>query len=66
MRNKGSGRGAGKTFPYKEKRILLAEDNDLNAEIAQTLLGSYDFSGGTQEERKGSAEELSEKAGWVL
>ena len=27
----------------KEKRILLAEDNDLNAEIAQTLLGSYNF-----------------------
>lgn len=28
---------------FNEKRILLAEDNDLNAEIAQTLLGSYDF-----------------------
>ena len=26
-----------------EKRILLAEDNDLNAEIAQTLLGSYNY-----------------------
>lgn len=28
---------------FEERRILLAEDNDLNAEIAQTLLGSYDF-----------------------
>jgi two-component system CheB/CheR fusion protein len=28
---------------FKESRILLAEDNDLNAEIAQTLLGSYGF-----------------------
>ena len=28
---------------YKEIHILLAEDNDLNAEIAQTLLGSYHF-----------------------
>lgn len=26
-----------------EKRTLLAEDNDLNAEIAQTLLGSYNY-----------------------
>ena len=29
--------------PFEGKRILLAEDNDLNAEIAQTLLGSYGF-----------------------
>lgn len=28
---------------FNEKRILLAEDNDLNAEIAETLLESYDF-----------------------
>ena len=28
---------------FSGKRILLAEDNELNAEIAQTLLGSYDF-----------------------
>ena len=40
---------------YKEKRILLAEDNDLNAEIAQTLLGSYDFQ---VERRKNGKEAL--------
>ena len=28
---------------FKESRILLAEDNELNAEIAETLLGSYGF-----------------------
>ena len=28
---------------FKKRRILLAEDNELNAEIAETLLGSYNF-----------------------
>lgn len=28
---------------FNEIHILLAEDNDLNAEIAETLLGSYNF-----------------------
>lgn len=34
---------AQQNISFREKRILLAEDNDLNAEIAQTLLGSYNF-----------------------
>lgn len=38
---------------FNESRILMAEDNDLNAEIAQTLLGSYHF----QVERKNNGEE---------
>ncbi len=38
---------------FKERCILLAEDNDLNAEIAQTLLASYDF----KVERKKNGEE---------
>lgn len=31
------------SLSFNGKRILLAEDNELNAEIAQTLLGSYHF-----------------------
>lgn len=41
---------------FKEKRILLAEDNDLNAEIAETLLGNYDF---TVERTKDGKEALN-------